>query len=113
MSFRWISRVRPFVFGAGVMIAMGAGFAHGADGDAELQTVIEKQEKQIEALKKQLQAVAAPVAVTAGSADHGTKAALGEDAIKSIAGDYLKEKEKPAASKRSIWKRVTLTSKAS
>jgi hypothetical protein len=108
MGFHWLCR---YVFAAWLALAVGAGLGRAADNDADLHSVIETQKKQIEELQKRLEATAVPVVAKNASADKAGPSIVGEDVIKQIAGDYLKEKS--TATKSTFGKLVTFSFKGS
>lgn len=99
---RWIRFTRFRGWLAGSMVLLVAAGVSRAD-EAELRALIEKQNQQIDALKKEMEqqkaAQAAAQAVTptaaqapaAGQAPAGSQAALDDSAVKKIVADYLKD----------------------
>lgn len=111
MGFHCASRVRTYVFEACLVFAFGTGFTCAADNDADLHSVFEKQQKQIEELQKRLEATPVAVVVRGGSAENVGQAARSEDVVKSIASDYIKEKS--ATPKGLLGKLVSHSNKGS
>jgi hypothetical protein len=87
MSFHFATRVRKYVFGACLAFAFGTGITWGADNAADLHSLFDKQQKQIEELQKRLDATSAPVAARPASTENVGQAVLGEDVVKNIASD--------------------------
>ncbi len=96
MRYDCASPTGKFVFGACLALALGTGVIRAADTDTDLHAVFEKQQKQIEELQERLKVATVPVAVQPASAEQGTHAFIGEDVIKSIASDYIKQKPSSA-----------------
>ncbi|HEV3119497.1 MAG TPA: hypothetical protein VGY58_20740, partial [Gemmataceae bacterium] len=89
MMVQWLKRTRFLSLGACAALLVAAGASRAVDNDVELRALIEQQNKQIQALKEKLDALAtAPVART-NTAEPA--AAVDPDAVKKIVGDYLKE----------------------
>ena len=89
MMVQWLKRTRSLSLGACAALLVAAGASRAGDNDGELRALVEQQNKQIQALKEKLDALAtAPVART-NTAEPA--AAVDPDAVKKIVADYLKD----------------------
>lgn len=91
MSWTKLPRLRRCLACATMLLLTGAGVAR-ADDNGDLRALIEQQNRQIEELKQQVQAIRSsqPAAPTTQPKE-GAKASLDDVAVKKIVGDYLKD----------------------
>jgi len=95
MQGNWFKGLRRWCTGTCVVLALGGGLARAGDNDADLKQMLEQQSKQIEELRKRLDAAEAAKATHPVSAQLAapSEAASGTDPIKTIVDSYLKEKD--------------------
>jgi hypothetical protein len=87
MAGTWFKRLRKYPLGVCAALLINAGVTHAGEKDAELRTLIEQQQRQIQELKERLDS-----ASNAGGAQADpTKPNLDEGAVKKIVSDYLKD----------------------
>jgi hypothetical protein len=75
---------------AGAMLGLSVGVCRGEDKEAELRAVVEQQGKEIQELKRQLQAISGGTAGTDKTADPAIPK-IDESGVKKIVADYLNE----------------------
>src|SRR6266699_2526079 len=99
MKFPGIKGLRPHIAGACVALTLAVGIGRAGDNDAELRSLLEQQSKQIaeqqkqlEDLKKRLDAAELTKVEATPTSDNG--AYLNENSVQKIVADYLEEKDK-------------------
>jgi hypothetical protein len=96
MFGNWLAGFRKYAILTTAALLASAGLGRAGDDEAELRRLVEQQGKQIQELKKQLEAINAQTAAPAdGKADapkkDDGKPRLDEDAVKKIIAQYLQD----------------------
>jgi phosphate-selective porin OprO/OprP len=99
MKFPGIKGLRPHLAGVCIVLTFAVGIGRAGDNDAELRSLLEQQSKQIaeqqkqlEDLKKRLDAAETAKVEAQPASAHG--ASLNEGAVQKIVTEYLEEKDK-------------------
>jgi phosphate-selective porin OprO/OprP len=99
MKFPGIKGLRPHLAGVCVVLTLAVGNGRAGDNDADLRSLLEQQSKQIaeqqkqlEDLKKRLDAAELTKVEAQPTSAHG--ASLNENSVQKIVADYLEEKDK-------------------
>jgi hypothetical protein len=89
MFSNWLKRLPKLPLGVCAAMLLSTSAAPAGDNEADLRTLVEQQQKQIQALKERLDAVSTTPVAQGGAADPAKN--IDETAVKKIVADYLKD----------------------